>query len=102
MSVDASAAYPLNKEKGGWMSLRCLIKYNFLLVLVVVLMPVCLLSQPTIVDTVYTENSLQGAIGYFIENGTYHGGILQTGEYYFEVGDSFDNISTFCNIALRG
>ncbi len=58
-------------------------------------------ERPTIIDTIWTENSLQGCIGYHVQNGTYYGGVLLPGTGAFGAGDSFDPYGDFNDICIR-
>lgn len=60
-----------------------------------------ILAQTTIIDTIWTENSLQGAIGYHVQNGNFYGGIIPSGEGVFFVGDSYDPYSDYNDISMR-
>ena len=73
------------------------------LVLFILLIAMFLYAEDpqTIVGTIYTENTLQGGIGYHVQNGTYYGGILPSGEYFFQVGDGYDPNGDFNDICLR-
>ncbi len=58
-------------------------------------------SQTTIIDTIWTENSLQGGIGYHVQNGTYYGGIVPVNQDVSEVGDSWDPYGDLNDICIR-
>ncbi len=47
-------------------------------------------EEPTIIDTIWTENNLQGAIGYRVQNNTYVGGILHSFNDIHDIGDGYD------------
>lgn len=58
-------------------------------------------EESTIIDTIWTENTLQGAIGYHVQNETYYGGIIPSLQGTFGIGDSYDQYNDFNDIALR-
>lgn len=60
-----------------------------------------ILAQTTIIDTIWTENSLQGAIGYHVENMTYSGGILPEWSTIVIIGDTFGYEGDNNNISGR-
>ncbi len=59
------------------------------------------IEQTTIIDTIWTENSLQGGIGYHVINGTYYGGIIPFNQDISEVGDSWDQYGDGNDICIR-
>jgi len=73
------------------MNLKKVSKYKLLILTVCLLTPIWIFSVelPTVIDTVFTENSLQAGLFYFVEAHTYSGGVLPFYQDMLCVGDVY-------------
>jgi hypothetical protein len=89
MSDEPLDTNPWFGKKEEWMIRQHLLKPGILILTFIALLPVCLLSQPTIIDTIYTENSLQASISLRMEYNLYYAEILPVFNQYISPGDFY-------------